>query len=74
MHPTGSMIDYRRDVETKQAEFVDLLRKLRSSAPNANEVLDNDIGFASALLNYELLKTPNETKPVLEKYKRVISG
>jgi hypothetical protein len=74
LHPTGSMIEYRRNVETKQTELLDLSRKIKSSAPNANELLDNDIGFLSVASKHELFKTPTETKPVLERYKRLIAG
>lgn len=73
-NPTGSMVEYRRDVGAKQSELLDLLRQMKSSAPNVNELRENIIGFGAAVVKYELFKTPSETRPILKKYKDLISA
>lgn len=67
------MIDYRRDVGMKHSELLSLMRKFNSSAPNTGELQDNIIGFGTAIKKYELFKTPDDTKSVLDKYKTLIS-
>jgi hypothetical protein len=73
-NPTGSMIEYRRDVGVKRTQLLDLIGNLKTSTPNENTLADNVVGFATVAVKYELFKTPAETKPVIEKYKGLISA
>jgi hypothetical protein len=67
------MIEYRRDVSTKQLELLELARKMSSSSTNSNELRENINGFGTAIQAFGLFNTPSETKPILEKYKNLIS-
>jgi hypothetical protein len=73
VYPKGNVTDYRNSVRTIEAKIDELIAKYKSSSQNTEAASENIKGFGKALHDYQLFKTPEETKNILGKHKDLIT-
>jgi DNA-directed RNA polymerase subunit RPC12/RpoP len=72
--PMGNMNDYKASVNRIYEDLTGLFQKYKASAPNPNSVVESLVGAATAVSTYQLFRTPDETQPILDKHKTLISA
>jgi len=67
--PTGSMIDYKKDVESKIRKTRELIKRFSSSVPDEKKIWSNMFGFYLVVNDYQLFEKPDAVVPLLERYR-----
>ena len=70
--PAGNVNQYQVSVNDSVSALKESMSKLDLSVPDLNTFQANIAGFAQLMTEMILFKTPEKTKPVLEKYKGLI--